>query len=104
MPWILLMIAGLAEVGWTIGMKYSDGFTKVVPSIITVVFAWASFYLLSLAMKEIPLSTSYPVWVGIGAVGAVIAGVVLFGETLTLIKIVCLIMIVGGILGLKMLA
>ena len=104
MPWILLIIAGLAEVGWTIGMKYSDGFTKVIPSIITVVFAWISFYLLSLAMKDIPLSTSYPVWVGIGAVGAVIAGVVLFGETITLIKIVCLLMIVGGILGLKMLA
>ena len=104
MPWILLIIAGLAEVGWTIGMKYSDGFTKVIPSVVTVVFAWISFYLLSLAMKDIPLSTSYPVWVGIGAVGAVIAGVVLFGETLTLLKIVCLMLIVGGILGLKILA
>ena len=102
MPWILLIIAGLAEVGWTIGMKYSDGFTKLIPSIITIVFAWISFYLLSLAMKDIPLSTSYPVWVGIGAVGAVIAGVVLFGETLTIIKIICLTMIVAGIVGLKM--
>ena len=104
MPWILLIIAGLAEVGWTIGMKYSDGFTKLIPSVITIVFAWISFYLLSLAMKDIPLSTSYPVWVGIGAVGAVIAGVILFGETITIIKIICLMMIIAGIVGLKMFA
>lgn len=99
--WIALITAGLFEIVWAIGLKYSDGFTKAVPSIITIIFAIASFYLLAHAMKEIPMGTAYAIWVGIGAVGAVILGMLLFNEDICFSRIFFLCLVIAGILGLK---
>jgi len=85
-PWVLVVIAGLMETGWALGLKYSDGFTRPLPSALTIVGAVASFWLLSLAMKDLPVGTAYAVWVGIGAVGTAIAAVILFGEPATLMR------------------
>jgi quaternary ammonium compound-resistance protein SugE len=102
MGWLLLVLAGLLEVGWAVGLKYADGFTRPVPSIVTLVAAAASFWLLGLAMRTIPLGTAYAVWVGIGAVGAAIAGMTLFREPVSVLKLVSLVLVVAGILGLKL--
>lgn len=101
LPWIILVIAGLLEVVWATGLKYTQGFTRLWPSVLTIAAMLASFLLLARAMQTIPLSISYTVWVGIGAVGSVIAGVVLFHERLTALQIVCLVLIGLGIVGLK---
>lgn len=101
MAWILLLIAGLLEVVWAIGMKQSQGFTKLWPSVWTIVAMLASFALLAQAMRTLPLGVSYTVWVGIGAVGSVVAGAILFSERLNTAQYVCLAMIALGILGLK---
>lgn len=101
MSWILLVLAGLLEVVWAIGLKYTEGFTKLWPSVLTLVAMGVSFYLLSLAMRTIPLGTAYAVWVGIGAVGAAIAGMLLFKEPATILRIVSLMLVIGGIVGLK---
>ncbi len=100
-PWVLVVIAGLMETGWAIGLKYSDGFTRPVPSVLTVVGAVASFWVLSLAMKELPVGTAYAVWVGIGAVGTAIAAVFLFHETVNAMRIIGIGLIIAGIVALK---
>jgi quaternary ammonium compound-resistance protein SugE len=100
-PWAILAIAGLMETGWALGLKYSDGFTKAVPSVITVTLALASFYLLSLAMKTLPVGTAYAVWVGIGAVGTAVAAVFLFGETVNALRVLGVLLILAGIAALK---
>ncbi|APZ04190.1 MULTISPECIES: quaternary ammonium compound efflux SMR transporter SugE [Kosakonia] len=101
MSWFILVIAGLLEVVWAIGLKYTHGFTRITPSIITVVAMLISVVLLSWAMKTLPVGTAYAVWTGIGAVGAAIAGIVLLGESASLARIVSLCLIVAGIIGLK---
>lgn len=102
MSWLYLFAAGLLEVVWAVGLKYTAGFTKLVPSVVTAVAMAGSFYLLSLAMRSLPLGTAYGVWVGIGAVGAAIAGIVLFKEPATTLRIVSVLLIVAGIVGLKL--
>lgn len=101
MAWILLVFAGLLEVVWAIGLKYSHGFTRLTPSIITAVAMAASVFLLANAMKTLPVGTAYAVWTGIGAVGAAITGIVLLGESASLMRILSLCLIIVGIIGLK---
>ncbi len=101
-PWVLIVIAGLLEAGWALGLKYSEGFSKPIPSVLTVIGALASFYLLSLAMRDIPVGTAYAVWVGIGAVGTAIAAVILLGEPISAMRIAGMLLIVGGIAALKL--
>ena len=100
-PWIIILVAGLLEMGWALGLKYSDGFSKPIPSVLTVVLALASFYLLSLAMRDIPVGTAYAVWVGIGAVGTAIAAVYLFGEPVSAMRVAGIGLIIAGITALK---
>lgn len=102
MNWIFLALAGLLEVGWAVGLKYTEGFTRPLPSVLTVIAMAGSFWLLSLAMRDIPLGTAYGVWVGIGAVGAAIAGMVLFKEPASTLRIVSILLVVAGIVGLKL--
>jgi quaternary ammonium compound-resistance protein SugE len=102
MPWFLLLIAGLLEVGWAIGLKYTEGFTKPIPSVLTLAAMVGSVVLLGLAMKSLPVGTSYAVWVGVGAVGTAILGMILFQEPATLGRIASLGLIVAGIVGLKL--
>ena len=102
MAWVFLGIAGLLEVVWAYFMKISEGFTKPVESTVTIVAMIVSFWLLSLAMKELPLGTAYAIWTGIGAVGAFILGIVLLGEAATLLRIGSAALIVAGIIGLKL--
>jgi len=101
MSWVFLVLAGLLEVVWVVGLKYTDGFTKLGPSVLTVLAMIGSFYLLSLAMRALPLGTAYGVWVGIGAVGAAIAGMVLFREPATALRVLSILLVVAGIAGLK---
>jgi quaternary ammonium compound-resistance protein SugE len=101
MKWLLLIIAGLFEMGWAIGLKYSEGFTKLIPSIFTIVGMIASFYFLSLSLKSLPLGTAYAIWTGIGTVGTVILGIILFKEPVDIIRLICIGFIVIGIVGLK---
>jgi quaternary ammonium compound-resistance protein SugE len=102
MAWIYLAVAGLFECGWAIGLKYTDGFTKLIPSLLTVSAMAISFWLLSVAMKTIPVGTAYAVWTGIGAVGVAILGMILLGESRDIMRIICLLLIVSGIVGLKL--
>jgi quaternary ammonium compound-resistance protein SugE len=102
--WIILLVAGLFEVAWAIGLKYTNGFTKLVPSLFTLITLTLSMYLLSLAAKHLPIGSAYGVWVGIGAVGAAIAGIVLFGESAAPSRIFFLIMLVISLIGLKLTA
>ena len=101
--WALLLVAGLLEIVWSTSMKASDGFTRPLYTGITLVAAWLSFWLLGLAMKSLPLGTAYAVWTGIGAVGAATLGIVFFKEPATVARIACILAIVGGIIGLKLL-
>ncbi|GLS50781.1 multidrug SMR transporter [Methylobacterium gnaphalii] len=101
MAWAILVVAGLFEVGWAIGLKYAEGFTRLWPSIWTLVSMVVSVVLLSLAVKSLPLGTGYAVWTGIGTVGTVILGIVLFAEPVTAMRIGCIALVVTGILGLK---
>lgn len=103
MAWFYLIIAGLFECAWAIGLKYTQGFTRLVPSILTVIAMAVSFWLLSTAMKSIPIGTAYAVWTGIGAIGVAILGMILFGESRELLKITSLSLIILGIIGLKLL-
>ena len=100
-PWLIVLIAGLMETGWALGLKYSEGFTKLVPSVVTIVLALGSFYLLSVAMKSLPVGTAYAVWVGIGAVGTAIAAVFLFQEPVNLMRVMGVLLILAGIAALK---
>lgn len=102
MAWIYLVIAGILEIGWAIGLKYTEGWTKLVPSLLTGATMLASFYMLSLAIKNLPIGTAYAVWTGIGTVGAAILGMVIFNEPRDLTKIICILLIVLGIAGLKL--
>jgi quaternary ammonium compound-resistance protein SugE len=101
MAWVLLVIAGLCEVAWAIGLKYTEGFTRFVPSAATVAAMVVSVVLLGLAMRTLPVGTAYAVWTGIGAVGTVALGIVLFGEPATVARLACVGLIVAGIVGLK---
>jgi quaternary ammonium compound-resistance protein SugE len=101
--WIFLVVAGLLEVVWSIGMKYSEGFTRLWPSIVTIVAAGFSFWLLAIAVKVLPVGTAYVTWTGIGAVGAATLGMVLFKEPATVARIACIMLIIAGIAGLKVL-
>ena len=102
MSWLLLVLAGLFEVAWAIGLKYTEGFTRLWPSVATLAAMAVSVVLLGIAMKTLPVGTSYAVWVGVGAVGTAILGMVLFGEPATLARIGSLGLIVAGIVGLKL--
>jgi quaternary ammonium compound-resistance protein SugE len=102
MTWIILLLAGLFEVVWAVGLKYTDGFSRLVPSVITGAGMVASVWLLALAMRSLPLGTAYAVWVGIGTIGAFIAGIVLFGESASWLRIGSLFLIVLGLVGLKL--
>ena len=103
MPWLLLILAGLLEVGWAIGLKYTDGFTRPWPSVWTLAAMAASVALLALAMRSLPVGTAYAVWTGIGAVGTVALGIVLFDEPATVPRLGCIALIIAGIAGLKVL-
>lgn len=102
MPWTLLFLAGLFEVGWAIGLKYTEGFTKPMPTALTVVSMVVSIGLLGLAMRHLPVGTAYAVWTGIGTVGTVVLGIVLMGDSAAAIRLVCLGLIMLGIVGLKL--
>lgn len=102
MSWLVLFIAGLLEVVWAIGLKYTHGFTRLTPSVITVTAMIVSIVMLSWAMKTLPVGTAYAIWTGIGAVGAAITGILLLGESASLARIVSLVLIVAGIIGLKL--
>jgi quaternary ammonium compound-resistance protein SugE len=102
MPWLILVLAGLFEVGWAIGLKYTNGFTRILPTAGTVIAMIVSLGLLGVAMKSLPVGTSYAVWVGVGAVGTAILGIVLLGEPANTGRIVSLALIVAGIIGLKL--
>jgi quaternary ammonium compound-resistance protein SugE len=100
-PWLLVAVAGLLEAAWALGLKYSEGFTRPLPSVLTLAGALASFWLLSLAMRDLPVGTAYAVWVGIGAVGTAVAAVFLFAEPVSLLRIAGIALIVAGIALLK---
>jgi quaternary ammonium compound-resistance protein SugE len=102
MPWIYLMLAGLLEVVWAIGLKYTEGFTRLWPSVITASAMIASIVLLAMAVKSLPIGTAYAIWTGIGAVGAVILGIVLFGDSASPVRLACVGLVVLGMLGLKL--
>ena len=104
MHWLLLFVAGLLEIVWAVGLKYTEGFSRPLPSAITIVAMIASIVLLGLALKTIPLGTGYAVWTGIGAVGTAILGIYLFQEPATAARLGCIALIVGGIAGLKLLS
>jgi quaternary ammonium compound-resistance protein SugE len=101
MAWFILFIAGLMEIGWAIGLKYTDGFSRPVPSVLTLAAMAASILLLGWALKTLPIGTAYAVWTGIGAVGTAILGIVLLGEPATAMRLACIGLIVAGIAGLK---
>jgi quaternary ammonium compound-resistance protein SugE len=100
--WLLIVIAGVLETAWALGLKYSEGFTKFWPSALTIVTALGSFWLLSLAMKSLPVGTAYAVWVGIGVMGTVIFGVVLLGEPINAMRIIGILLLLAGIIALKL--
>lgn len=102
MPWLVLVVAGLLEVGWAVGLKYTDGLTRFWPTVATAVALLASVGLLAVAVRDLPLGTAYAVWTGIGTVGTVIVGIALFGESTAAIRLVCVAAIVSGIVGLKL--
>ena len=104
MPWILLLIAGLFEAGWAIGLKYTQGFTRPVPSVLTIAGIVASMYLLAVAARTLPIGTAYAVWVGIGTFGAVVLGMVFLGEPVNVGRIFFLILLMVSIIGLKVTA
>ncbi len=104
MAWLYLFIAGLFEVGWAIGLKYTQGFTRLVPTVLTLASMAVSLGLLGLALKSLPVGTAYAVWTGIGTVGTAILGIVLLGEPATALRLACIALIVAGIVGLKLVA
>ena len=104
MPWLYLFIAGLFEIFWAVGMKMSNGFTNLLISILTVIGMIASFYFLALALKNIPLGTAYAVWTGIGTIGTVILGIILFKKPVSIVRFLCIFLIISGITGLKVIS
>lgn len=101
MSWIILILAGLFEIGWAIGLKYTEGFTRFWPSVLTVVSVGISMFLLGIAVKSLPIGTAYPVWVGVGTVGAVILGIFLFNEPVNAPRMISVGLIIAGVIGLK---
>ncbi len=101
MPWVYLILAGMLEVAWAIGLKYTQGFSRPVASVVTIVLMIGSFWVLSLAVKSLPIGTAYAIWTGIGAFGTAILGMYLFKEPVTIARIACLGLIIAGIVGLK---
>jgi quaternary ammonium compound-resistance protein SugE len=104
MSWFILFIAGLFEIVWAVGIKYTEGWTKLWPSVFTVIAMIASFYLLSVALKAIPMGTAYAVWTGVGTIGTVIFGIIYFKEPTDILRMVCILLIITGIVGLRILA
>ncbi len=104
MNWFILIVAGLFEIGWAIGLKYTEGFTRLWPSVWTIVSMVISLGLLGIALKSLPVGTAYAVWVGVGAVGTAILGMILFGESATPMRLLSILLIVAGIVGLKLTA
>lgn len=102
MAWTYLFFAGLFEIGWAIGLKYTHGFSRLVPTVLTVASMAVSLGLLGLALKSLPLGTAYAIWTGIGTVGTAILGIILFGEPATALRLACIGLIVAGIVGLKL--
>ncbi len=102
MSWVFLFVAGLLEIGWAVGLRYSEGFTRLWPTVGTVVALIASMALLGLSLRTLPLGTAYAIWTGIGTVGTAILGIVLFREPATTMRLVCIAMILAGIVGLKL--
>jgi quaternary ammonium compound-resistance protein SugE len=102
MAWLILFVAGLFEIGWAIGLKYTDGFTRLVPSVLTVAAMAVSVILLGVALKTLPVGTAYAVWTGVGAVGTAILGIYLFGDPATTARLASIGLIVAGIVGLKL--
>ncbi len=101
-PWLSLGIAGLFEIVWAVGLKYTDGFSKLMPSLVTLWAMGLSLYFLAQALKTIPLGTGYAVWTGIGAAGTAILGIILFAESAQLLRLLCIALIIAGIVGLKL--
>jgi quaternary ammonium compound-resistance protein SugE len=101
MAWVYLVVAGLFECGWAIGLKYTEGFSRLWPSVWTIAAMVVSFKLLSMAMRTIPVGTAYAVWTGIGAAGVALGGILLFGESRESMRILCILLIVCGVVGLK---
>jgi len=102
MAWVILVVAGILEIGWAVGLKYTEGFTRLWPSVATVSAMAVSLALLGLAARTLPLGTAYAMWTGIGTVGTVFVGMWLFGESASFVRLVCVFMIVSGIIGLKL--
>ncbi|MGC4011052.1 MAG: quaternary ammonium compound efflux SMR transporter SugE [Pseudomonas sp.] len=102
MSWFILFVAGLFEVGWAVGLKYTEGFTRPIPTILTVLAIITSMGLLGVAMRNLPLGTAYAIWTGVGAVGTVIVGIVLFGESMAPVRLLSVALILCGLVGLKM--
>lgn len=102
MAWVILVIAGLFETGWAIGLKYSEGFTRLLPTLWTILAMIVSLWLLGIALKALPVGTAYSIWVGVGAVGTVILGIVLFGEPASAGRLISMMLIIAGIIGLKL--
>jgi quaternary ammonium compound-resistance protein SugE len=102
MAWIILIIAGLFEIGWAVGLKYTEGFTRIVPTGLTVVSMIISLGLLGLALRTLPLGTAYAIWTGVGTVGTALLGIALFGEPAQVMRLLCIGLIVAGIVGLKL--
>ncbi len=102
MAWLILMLAGLLEIGWAVGLKYTVGFTRPLPTLLTVASMVASLGLLGLSLKALPLGTAYAVWTGVGTLGTAVLGIVLFGEDVSVARLACIGLIVAGIAGLKL--
>lgn len=102
MAWIVLLVAGILEIGWAVGLKYTEGFTRLWPSVATISAMAASLALLGVAVRTLPIGTAYALWTGIGTVGTVIIGIILFGEPATFVRLLCVFLIVSGIVGLKL--
>jgi quaternary ammonium compound-resistance protein SugE len=101
MVWIILLVAGVFEVGFAVGLKYTDGFTKLWPSVFTTISMIISVVLLSIALRNMPIGTGYSVWTGIGTIGSVVFGIAFFGEPANMLRLIFVVMIIGGIVGLK---
>ncbi len=101
MAWALLFVAGLLEIGWAVGLKYTEGFTKLIPTVLTVGAMVTSVILLGIAVRTLPIGTAYTVWAGIGAVGTVIFGIAVFGDPASAVRLICIGLIIAGIVGLK---
>ncbi|MCQ4158949.1 quaternary ammonium compound efflux SMR transporter SugE [Roseomonas sp. GC11] len=102
MSWIYLLLAGLLEIGWAVGLKYTEGFTRPLPSLLTLASMAASVFLLGLALRDLPMGTAYGIWTGIGTVGTALLGILLFGEPATALRLFCIGLIIAGIVGLKL--